>query len=985
MKIAEYNEMMAYLTRPEPEVLPQPKPQELLDIQEDNRKGRLLESLNKIGGRLEDSSLDFINRENFSKGTPTGYITRKQLADKLNITPSAIEGAKVRNSPLYQKIKELMDISKEGTATKPEYYKPKKGYLNTAIKEIKKSSGIEAIKGPREEYRGKKTTLSQVKDVLNKSDKSLDIKELSKKLPNLNRATIRTSLNVLKNNKNFKNKIGFVSPTASALEGAQTKATKIAPIMNTLRDQFVLDPDSDVVDIAKAMVGDKKFNAANNVEKQKYLKDASRQVSKFVSQFSTGATKTTPNFKDIDPDKLGDILDSIEARTNDFGFESGTLRQLRFAIADAKRGLAERTTEKLRSRVSSKGKAVDEVVGTAATFEKAPGYIEATQVIDSEVNQIKGKKLDPEFSRVFNQSLNGNFSGVNKYNKKAKAFGKKYKIDVPIIKTGSNLKPEKIISNFKDFTSSGQKNIKEIAKEKGIVVQTKSKPLQTLAEEVGQKKLSALQKIMQGGKNVGVDPSLLMKAGFEEFVKPTGKFAGQVARGVGTAADLAISAGKGGTGLAVGALLEADPIITGMSEGKDFGQTARDTFVGSAINLIPGVNLGSLNEDLIKLADTEEQRVAIQNLIDYQKDYDRFNKDYNAFKSYTQLNQVELEELGFTASDLVDIESKLAKRFEDIQIRAPKVYNPDVFSLARELATKEAMKRKENLEGIQGLIFGDRMAKDPNFIENQIQQIMAASTGAEGATDSYVDNYRFLPQEQLTSDELDERFDMEGGIMAANGGRIGFADGPMNPKRRTFMKIMAGIASLPIFSKFIGKSEVAKPIVKIAGSSTKMPDWFPNLINKAMFSGTGKKIDADIMKYEVKELPGIEIYRHDDGKVFVSGKNEYGKSYEIEYEPPGYELVDETTGNAVKRPGDFIAQEEVPVNVDPDGNADFDVEVLEDLDQLLGSDTRVMEEFATGKKIKEMKSGEYNVGQAEARAEQAADEAAELEVFDEID
>ena len=67
MKIAEYNEMMAYLTRPEPEVLPQPKPQELLDIQEQNRKGRLLESLNKIGGRLEDSSLDFINRENFAK------------------------------------------------------------------------------------------------------------------------------------------------------------------------------------------------------------------------------------------------------------------------------------------------------------------------------------------------------------------------------------------------------------------------------------------------------------------------------------------------------------------------------------------------------------------------------------------------------------------------------------------------------------------------------------------------------------------------------------------------------------------------------------------------------------------------------------------------------------------------------------------------------------------------------------------------------
>ena len=32
MKIAEYNQMMAYLTRPEP--LPQPKPEELLDLQE---------------------------------------------------------------------------------------------------------------------------------------------------------------------------------------------------------------------------------------------------------------------------------------------------------------------------------------------------------------------------------------------------------------------------------------------------------------------------------------------------------------------------------------------------------------------------------------------------------------------------------------------------------------------------------------------------------------------------------------------------------------------------------------------------------------------------------------------------------------------------------------------------------------------------------------------------------------------------------------
>ena len=100
MKIAEYNQMMAYLTRPEPEVLPQPKPQELLDIQEDNRKGRLLESLNKIGGRLEDSSLDFIRRQNFSnKGiakNTAGYIKPLSPADAklFEITPKKIASAK---------------------------------------------------------------------------------------------------------------------------------------------------------------------------------------------------------------------------------------------------------------------------------------------------------------------------------------------------------------------------------------------------------------------------------------------------------------------------------------------------------------------------------------------------------------------------------------------------------------------------------------------------------------------------------------------------------------------------------------------------------------------------------------------------------------------------------------------------------------------------------------------------------------------------
>ena len=984
--------------------LPEPKPPELLDIQEDNRKGRLLESLNKIGGRLEDTSLDFIRRENFAQGAvPTTAMKTGQYKGKFKF--SFGKPPQVFYADTLEEGQEWLDGKRAKSSRQIDYDKFGKNYrkseLNKAAKffyEKEMISSPDYDKIPSAEKQIVRQRLLQGDGVFRKRTKdtafsTTDQNKILKYYPNAKFVPGR--------------KYGFEPGTKDYFAVTEFIRRDFKPAYKKLKPSIqkeIKQRFGNQVDFEKNP-GKYGVNSATN-------KNLYAQVKAFVDdpkpfRYGTGIDLKSPEgwmLAQMDrAHRQGNT--NFEPIPNDKGKIIGFKDKTKFG------------KNKIYYGNAQVRKSDGVLINKHVDFDNTKLFVNEAQKVGlpvSNFNQVSG--LLPDGFDHDKVKLNDLLGYITK--QKALKEGKDYvdasnrrlseihHTDGVFTRTTGNYQilPREANSRAKtiaaEIKNGNLQNVPELKKMGArVVVQGKTygagtlKPtIKTVADyaaselsKMKKKELSALQQLMQGGKNVGVDPSLLMKAGFEEFVKPTGKFAGQVARGVGTAADLAISAGKGGTGLALGALLEADPIITGMTEGKDFGQTARDTFVGSAIDLIPGVNLGSLNEDLIKLADTEEQRVAIQNLIDYQKDYDRFNKDFRAFKSYNQLNQVELEELGFTASDLVDIENKLAERFKDIQTRAPKVYNPDVFSLARELATKEAMKRKENLEGIQGLIFGDRMAKDPNFIENQIQQIMAASTGAEGATDSYADNYRFLPQEQLTSDELDERFDMEGGIMAANGGRIGFADGPMDPKRRTFMKIMAGIASLPIFSKFIGKSEVAKPIVKIAGSSTKMPDWFPDLVNKVMFSSTGKKIDADIMKYEVKELPGIEIYRHDDGRVFVSGKNEYGKRYEIEYEPPGYELIDETTGKAVKKPGEFIAQEEVPVNVDPDGNADFDVEVLEDLDQLLGSDTRVMEEFATGKKIKEMKSGEYNVGQAEVRAEQAADEAAELEVFDEID
>ena len=106
MKIADYNQMMAYLTRPEP--LPQPKPEELLDLQEQKRKDRLRKTMEEIGSGLMDESVDFIERENFDIGSKP-KITLEELKKILNQSKniSDTETAKILNkkysTPRYGK------------------------------------------------------------------------------------------------------------------------------------------------------------------------------------------------------------------------------------------------------------------------------------------------------------------------------------------------------------------------------------------------------------------------------------------------------------------------------------------------------------------------------------------------------------------------------------------------------------------------------------------------------------------------------------------------------------------------------------------------------------------------------------------------------------------------------------------------------------------------------------------------------------------
>ena len=108
--------------------LPKEKPQELLDLQEQNRKQRLLQSLQRIGGGLEDSSLDFINRENFAEGKFGQNQFTKKLNKSLN-DPKYIKKLVTRiNLPEYADMS-FKDLFREKVITNREMRKLQKlGY-----------------------------------------------------------------------------------------------------------------------------------------------------------------------------------------------------------------------------------------------------------------------------------------------------------------------------------------------------------------------------------------------------------------------------------------------------------------------------------------------------------------------------------------------------------------------------------------------------------------------------------------------------------------------------------------------------------------------------------------------------------------------------------------------------------------------------------------------------------------------------------------
>ena len=190
----------------------------------------------------------------------------------------------------------------------------------------------------------------------------------------------------------------------------------------------------------------------------------------------------------------------------------------------------------------------------------------------------------------------------------------------------------------------------------------------------------------------------------------------------------------------------------------------------------------------------------------------------------------------------------------------------------------------------------------------------------------------------------------------AEGGRIGFKDGMT---RRTFLKLLGGMAAVPIVGKFfrlakVGKTVKEVPMIKTDDVAGK-PEWFDALVNKVIMEGddvTKKFATGERQIVHSKNLEDGTTVRvtqdTDQGAVRVeyeSEQNVFGDPVQMEYKKP---LPDEGAPNPS---AEFTTAESGPVGRQR-GPDDFELEVdevggssISDLD----SDVSKLKEYATGK------------------------------------
>jgi hypothetical protein len=182
----------------------------------------------------------------------------------------------------------------------------------------------------------------------------------------------------------------------------------------------------------------------------------------------------------------------------------------------------------------------------------------------------------------------------------------------------------------------------------------------------------------------------------------------------------------------------------------------------------------------------------------------------------------------------------------------------------------------------------------------------------------------------------------------AMGGRIGFDKGsPPSKGRRNFLKLLGGLASIPVFGKLFKAAKPAAKVAKTVEQTTSgVPAYFPKLVEKIKMLGDDvTEIAATKERQKVTKYKDYELTEEiDTGAIQVKKGDIYsGREEYMIYDKP------ETIVGKNNKPVEVPAQyEEVTVRPDMDGK-------MKDVDAGLDSISDIMKDadmIETNYKIK---------------------------------
>jgi len=255
---------------------------------------------------------------------------------------------------------------------------------------------------------------------------------------------------------------------------------------------------------------------------------------------------------------------------------------------------------------------------------------------------------------------------------------------------------------------------------------------------------------------------------------------------------------------------------------------------------------------------------------------------------------------GFAGSEIFESINPFNKEGEFLKLKE----DPNLGMAGAELLLPDIAKRTlgetAKRKGILGL--AKRVALNPYFkLARGFTPVGATLLGAEGIKKLYDEEQKknrmieamdpeeklqFLEEEKATEEFMSRQ-------SAAYGGRMGFADGPKDPKRRNFMKIMSGIASIPLLGRFIDIGTQAPKVAEVLRRGADgIPDFLNDLVTKVITFG--KKSFSGGRSDELEE-----VYQLDNYVVTKKG--------------------DKTTIREVDQDGDMLYKEnQMEIEIDPE-------------------------------------------------------------------